>query len=286
MPYRADSIVAWDSRLGRLTVMTPAGEHGRTIAVGRGTGVGSGGAAAGGPAAFLSVIGPLANGGFIARRGILSAVPGDTTAVRRDMFTYVQLGPEGSIERELVTLPDDEQFVWADGGSRSVRGRAFGRTTSVDVRGMTVAWASNDGFRATTLDLGTGARSTLETNVEPAPVRESDRRRWRQENGPPADMPPAFRANLSAAADAMIFPELMPWHGGLVIADDDAIWLEHYPAAGTRPVWTVLAPGSPPRSIRFPVGFRLTDVSGGLACGITVGELDVQRVTVVRLPGG
>jgi hypothetical protein len=286
LPYRADSVVAWDGRLGRLTVMTPAGEHGRTITVSRGTGVSMGSPGRGGSSAFLDVVGPLANGRFVARRGILSVGPGDTTAVRRELFWYVQLGPDGGVLREVVSLPDDEQFVWSDGDSRSVRSRAFGRTTSVDVRGTTMTWAINDAFRATTLDLVSGANTVLGTGLEPIPVADSDRRRWRAQNRPKGDLPADFIRGQTALIEAMSFPAHMPWHGRVVLARNGDVWLEHHGSAGTPSVWTVFSSGGSTRTVRFPAGFTLMDVSGDLAAGIAVGELDVQRVTVIRVSRG
>lgn len=286
-PYRADSLVAWDARLSRLTVIGPDGERGRTIPLGAATGVATAGSDFRSTAASrLLATGVADDGHFVARRGDLAIGPGDTTAVRRDPFAYLLLDEQGTPLREIVRLPDDETFVWATESSRAARPRAFGRTTAVEVRGDRFAFAQNDGFAVRELDLsGTRPARTVREEREPAPVTPAHRKAWRDRNAPSDRLPDWARASAQAQIDEMRFPEALPPHGDLVLGPEGAVWLEEYRAGpGAEVVWTRFSPGGDSRRIRFPPGFQLHAVDGSRAYGVTVGEFDVQYVTVLRLP--
>lgn len=118
------------------------------------------------------------------------------------------------------------------------------------------------------------------------PVRDVDRQRWIEANGPGADAPGFVRTIWESTLAAMPFPERMPWHAGLVLAGDGSVWLEEVrPGEADAAVWTVFpAGGGSPRQVRFPAGFRLDAVEGERAYGVCVGEFDVQRVMVIALP--
>ncbi|HSR41314.1 MAG TPA: hypothetical protein VLL48_04060 [Longimicrobiales bacterium] len=287
--YRGDSLAVFDGRLQRLTIIDADGDVGRTIGLGRASGAASidaGPSGAEGPPVRLFAVGAFPDGSFLVRRGELSVGPGDTTAVRRDRFTYGRMDPEGRPLGDVVSLPDDEQFVWAEGGSRSARPRAFGRTTAVAVGGENTFVADNTAFRVVVLDARGDTVRVLSTPRDPRPVREADRERWRA-----AELEALgeglMRRIAEQAVEAMAFPETMPHHGALVLGTDGRVWLEEYrpPHTNSPSTWTVFAPdGGVVGRREFPTGFRLTWVGPDGALGVLQDELGVERVVLYRLP--
>lgn len=287
-PYRGDSLVVFDSRLQRLTVLDGRGATGRMVSLGPGGGpvttVPAGGTGRGTGRVFA--VGVFDGGGFLARRGEISVGPGDTTAVRRDVFEYVRFDPEGRPVADLVSLPGDEMHVWAEGGSRSVRPRAFGRTTSVEVWHDRVFVADGTGFRVRVLDADGRPVGTLEADRPPRPITEADRDRWLQAELERLGDGLGRRIG-EPALRAMDFPDTMPPHGDLLVGEDGSVWLEEYrpPHKEAASIWTAFdARGALAGRLRFPTGFRLTWVGGASVLGVLVDDLGVERVVLYRLP--
>ncbi len=282
--YRADSLAVWDPLLRRVTIVGPEGTLGRTFTLEDGDDAGVGDTVV--PATQrLHLATAATDGRFVARVGELSVAPGDMTAVRRTRLDYVVLDAEGSVERRLVTLPDDEQFVWAESGSRALQPRAFGRTTYVATRGADLVFATNDAFRISTIPLDGGTATTRDDARPALAVAAVDRRRWAAENAPSPELPAFVVDSRRKMIEAMDFPETFPPHGGLVVASDGSIWLAVYPH---RPEadreWARFVPDGSIDRVVFPPGFRLEAVQGDTAWGVGVGAFDVEQVVAYRLP--
>ena len=140
---------------------------------------------------------------------------------------------------------------------------------------------------AYTIDLASGAEPRRFADArDPVPVTAADRAAWLERNGAPDDLPPSFRASRQARLDAMPFPESMPFHGGLVLASDGAVWLEEWAdEEGAAPVWTRFALDGGIDRIRFPDGFILHAVSAVPECLRNPGDLLWQTGGLALLPG-
>ncbi len=289
-PYRADSLAVWDPLSRRATIVGPRGALGRTFALDGSAGAGVNRTDV--PAAErLHLVTAATDGRFVARAGEISVAPGDTTEVRRERFDYVLLDPGGAVVRRLVSLPDDEQFVWAEGGSRAAQPRAFARTTEVAVRGAELVFSTNEAFAVSILPLDGGDVDTMRVDRPARRVGAEDERRWRAENAPPAGLPAWAVESQAKLIEAMDIPDEFPAHGGLVVAEDGSIWLESYRAdPGGAREWTRFARDGGRTRVSFPSGFRLLAVRRDEAWGVGLGEFDVERVVAYRLgnavPGG
>lgn len=287
-PYRGDSLAVFDSRSQRVTLLDADGKHARTLSLGD-AGVARSGALPGAsPPARAFVAGVFGDGSFLLRRGEISVGTGDTTSVRRDRFRYSRVDPEGRLLANIIVLPDDEQFVWAQDGSRSVRPRAFGRTTAVAVRGDRIFVADNTGFGITTLDQAGDTLATAHASRSSRSIDEEDREGWIEaEVGELQGS--LLREVAEKAVRAMNFPDAMPYHGDLVVGADGRIWLEEYrpPHSGEAPAWTVFDPdGRLIGRYLFPRGFRMSWADRTRALGVRLDELDIETVAGYRLPDG
>jgi hypothetical protein len=218
----------------------------------------------------------------------MSVGPGDTTAVRRDLFQYFRTDPLGRPLAGLFVLPDDEQFVWAEGGSRSVRPRAFGLATAVSTDGHDVYVADNTAFGVTVYDRAGEQLGVMGTARRPRRVTETDRSRWLE-----AELARLEDRLLRRVAEqslrAMSFPETMPLHGDLIAGSDGRVWLEEYrpPHERVSDVWTVFgADGRVEGRFAFPPGFRLTWAGTSRVLGVEKDTLGVERVVGYWLPLG
>lgn len=292
-PYRGDSLAVFDGVLDRVTILASDGTFGRVVRVG-----GAGGGAAGvagavgaaptavtdGRAELVRATDVFADGDFLARLSEVSAGPGDTTAVRRDPVPYARFDPEGGRVAAVGAFADDEAFVFATPGSRSVRPRAFGRETFVAVRDDRIHVADNNAFQVVILDAAGRALRIARAAVEPAAVDEATRTRWTHDAL--ADLTSDFLRRLAEdAIRAMPFPDSMPYHGPMVVGDEGTAWLARYsPDASSPTRWLVVGlDGRVLARAETPPRFRLSQVGDDFVLGIARDELDVERVVMFSL---
>lgn len=272
-PYRGDSLAVWDGLLRRLTMLDPATGGARVLPLRTDD------------AALAADV--LPDGSVVAELGEVSAGPGDTTSVLRARRPYARFDAEGRRVATLAVLPNDEHFVWAEGGSRSVRPRAFGRSTFVraSAEGDAVLVADNRGFEIRVLDPSGTHLETWRRRVEARPVTEEDRQRWT--DAELEALGEGFLRRVSERAiRAMDFPEAMPFHGELLPSTDGGAWLGSYspPHAGGPSTWTVFgADGRAVAVVTLPPGFRPTWTDSERVLGVEVDDLGVERVLLLPL---
>ncbi|MFW6201787.1 MAG: hypothetical protein ACOC8B_04365, partial [Gemmatimonadota bacterium] len=238
----------------------------------------------GGRAELARPVAVLADGGFLARLSDVHAGPGDTTAIRRDPVPYARFDPDGRRVDAVGTFPDDETFIYAVPGSRSVRPRAFGRETAIAVRGDRIHVADNRAFQVGVLDAGGRTLRVARAAVEPVPVDETAREAWTEREL--AGLTSSFLRRIAEdAIRAMPFPDSMPYHGPLVVADDGESWLARYSPDADEPTrWLVFGPdGRVVARVQTPARFRLSQVGTDFVIGVARDALDVERVVVYRL---
>lgn len=272
------TLAVWDAFLRRLTILDPATGGVRVLPLRTDE------------AALATDV--LPDGSIVGKLGEVFVGPGDTTSVRRPRRPYARFDPEGRQVAPLAVLSDDEHFVWAEDGSRSVRPRAFGRSTFVraSAEGDAVLVADNRGFEIRVLDPSGSHLETWRRRVETGPVTEEDRQRWTD-----AELEALGKGFLRRVSEralrAMDFPEAMPFHGELLPSTDGGAWLRSYspPHAGGPSEWTVFgADGRAVAVVTLPPGFRPTWTDGERVLGVEADDLGVERVLLlplVRLAG-
>lgn len=97
-------------------------------------------------------------------------------------------------------------------------------------------------------------------------------------------------ANLDSMVRSTPFAEYRPLITGMICGDDGEVWVADFAPGVARPFdaigneWDIVASDGRLRTrVRFPPGFRLTDVRGRHAYGVGIGELGISVVEVFSL---
>ena len=170
LPYRGDSVAAWDARSRRLSVFAADGTLGRAVTVRELAGISS----------WLR--GTFADGSFVVEpaataEAFLRMQPGE----RRDTAAYLRFTAAGDPAGTLARLADREVVVSRDGGVVSQAEVLFGRDSYFAAAGERAYAGSSDAFRIDVLDPERGPVASIRRGDEPRPVRRGDVERARAE---------------------------------------------------------------------------------------------------------
>lgn len=116
---RADTLWIWDAAVQRVTVLTPAGEVARTVAVPPG----------------YSASGVFADGSLLLGRERIVAVPGGIGLQRDSLAWYAADGLGQPMADTLMTVPGNEMVVARTAEFQTAFPRPFGAQTTVAVHG-------------------------------------------------------------------------------------------------------------------------------------------------------
>jgi hypothetical protein len=270
----------YDARLNRTTILDGEGRSGRTLSLGLShtpdTRLGAG---------VTRPLAPFSDGSFLVRVGDNSVGPEDQTSVRRATIRLAHVDADGNGLRPLFDVPGDESFVYAQDGNRSLLPRAFGRRSSIDIRGDIICVAANTGFEYSCSDIDGARRLHGLLAVQTRRLSASDRQQWTQRQLAGLRTPEA-RMIMSPAVRAMEFPEVWPFHGDMVIEATTAeVWLERVVVDPAAPrSWVVFSrDGQPAAEVNLPANFRLWHVSADELLGVASDELGVERVVAYRV---
>lgn len=261
-----DTILVADARLARTTVLSPAGEvvrdHGFAPEYGAPTGL-------------------LASGALLYLDQERIGEPG--VGVQPTLATWSAVDLAGAAGRTLVTTP----------GSESYYGQAEGRNVIIRPPFMRHVYAApvDDGFLVSLSDQprvdvygpdGDLLRSMRLPESEVL-VRITDARSVREDLlvNVPEDMHAIFRELL---AD-MPIPPTWPAIGGLVVDDEDRVWVQQYRSEDEAgQIWHVFTlDGAYLDEVSTPGRFAPRAIRGDLVVGFWRDELDVESIRVYRI---
>lgn len=227
-----DSIGAWDSALGRLSVFTPAGDFVRSVAATAPLGV------------FPQAAAVLGDGRvLIATRGAAAAM-GSGARVSRDEVTYVTLATDGAV-KPIGRFPGSEMLVTGgSGGGFLMRPLPFGRQTVAAAYGGRVFVGTGDAFEIRGYDPGGALRSIVRAENEPPAVTRREIRAYRRALvtlGGEGD------AHLRRVQDEMLaqapYPRRMPPFVDLKVDAAGDLWVQAPRSADDDGVrWRVFSP--------------------------------------------
>lgn len=269
-----DSLVVFDSRLGRLTIISASGQVGRTLDISR----------------FL----PPARGADVYPIGSGFALVGlASTGMHRSEGTYRDSAASYLLDDNGDSIGFYGEFP---GSEVSYAERLFGSSPF----GARLFSGVRDGR----LVIGNSAEPELReyatTGRLVRVIRWPDHNRHVTESRAAEYV--AYRIQSMAknvgdqfGRDLAEFPysHTEPAYYSLVVSSDGVIWLGDYPGPeallpepALKPrLWTLFGPdGVRQRLIYSPPGFALRAVQGGMAYGIQTDDLGVQSVLVYRVP--
>ncbi|MBB4636905.1 hypothetical protein [Longimicrobium terrae] len=207
-----DSIAAWDAGLGRLTVLSPAGDVVRVVTPREPLGM------------FAQAAGVLPDGRLIVAGGSApSASASPEPRVRRHTVTYTLLGRTGEAS-PLGRFPGTEMLTMTPaGGGFLMRPLPFGRQTVVAVQNGMAVVGTADRDEVTAYEPGRGARGIVRLGAQPVPVTKDDIAAYRRSLvtlGMEGDA--TFQRQQELLLDKAPYPRTMPAYTAL-LSDPEGI---------------------------------------------------------------
>lgn len=280
--FGGDSLMVWDSRQRRFSVLASDGSFARSF---RTSSV---------PGVIPTAIGALSDGRVVLRtRELGVGDPTATTGVERRPSHVVVLDPSGAVERELGSFPGEETSVVIREEGSSSYGVIFGRDVHAAARRDAIAVGNDDAYRIRIYRTdGTLARIVMQTR-EPRVVQSGDFDRALPEPlRPEAPSTPAkerFEENI----ERMPRHETFPAFGGsasraLRFDRTGNLWvLEYRTPWDERSSWHVFDPdGVFVGRVDLPEGSAWLDAGGDWILLRLEDELDVETVALFGLRRG
>jgi len=246
-----DSLVAtYDFSASRIELFTLDGDHGKTIPLPLGAGVGWPAVVGVIDSSFVAINGQRFEAGEMGRGRI------------RPPFVFIRFSTAGTVVDTLLSVPGRESWVPSDGVRPITQAVPFGRTALYSFgpdrmiygdTGDSVVWVTRP---------GAGAKVLIAHGVQRRPLRDSDFRDFIDDARRSARTPQqAARAEALARIPK---PRLLPAIDQLHLDDEGRIWIRpfEYPGQGPR-VWQVFAGGmSRVCTTVLPPRTRILDIRG------------------------
>lgn len=262
--WPGDSLAVFDYQLGRLTIVSSAGELGRVVAVLEGH-----------PATYgLQLLGDSL---LVAKAIMLGALQG--TGLTRLPAAIITIPLTGQGPDTVAIVPAEETVLSGDGSSGRV---LYGKDASVATAGNAIVVGTAERLEIAWLDRS--GRVTQQARVPSfdlsIPPEERERERAFLLG---ANRSPRARAVL----DAMPVLTERPAYRALLADPAGAVWAEpHVPFSDrqTNRPWQVFAPtGEWLGPFLMPARFRPFDIGRDYLLGVQADSLGVERVRLFRL---
>lgn len=273
----ADSIFAWDSRHGRVTVFDPEGNVSRTVRIpdpGNGR--------------WPRLVGATQTGSFVVREEKPVMAGATPTGIQRDSIRVVLHHPDGTPQRMVTLLPGDESFVLRQGGRTSVTDFPFAHRGLVTARDSTIVVASTNTYRLDCYDADGSHSRSVRAPVRPGQLTDELVRESRQrelDHLRKIGFYDRMRANVEAKYDALPRGRSLPVLTRLLIGADARVWVRLAlvdDVAGE--LWAVHGrDGQLQRATRLPDRARLMDAGSDWLLGVFTDAFDVQYVGLWRI---
>lgn len=269
IPGRADTIIAGDFTLQRISIFDAAGAFVRTRPV-------------------QSPVGVLADGSIIAQ--VNRSWPDRTieNGPSRSQSVLIR-HPNGEADPDTLAFVEGSELVTvvqSDGRTTGATGyaRPFGLTRMTSVSGGEIYTADGASAEVRVLDASGALRRIYRFDRSPAEVTAQDREAYRERFLDP--IPPGpFRNRAESALEGDAFPSHMPVFQAMRHDRAGNLWLEDYRAdPSASPRWTILdSSGRWLGSVTTPAGLRVLDIGADYLLGVTRDELDVEHVLLYGL---
>lgn len=265
-----DSLLAYDSRLLRVSVFAPGGAFvrsrlleteggGRTVLVSR-----------------------LADGTMVVHENQRVVDPPET-GVHQIPRTYLLLSPAGTTD-SLTTLPGGQQHLYAEGGGLYVSSLPFGVEDHVTAERRHVYAGNSARFEVRKYAADSRLERRIRVARPPTPVTEEDVERMLDARTAPAPDENAAREMRNRIRE-MELPETMPAFEELEVDAAGHLWVREYVPRGTESNdWIVFGPeGAVTGTVSLPARFEPLEIGEDYVLGRWRDELDVEHVRMYEL---
>jgi hypothetical protein len=271
-----DTLVVYDSRLRRVSLLHPVQGFARSYLVGTEGG------------GFPTAIGITAEGGLAIGGGMFfSSVQGFPSGRVRPNSRYVILAPEGSVRGDFGDVPAADMFARSSGGMFQAASLPFGRRTAAAI-GRDQFWlGTGDSWevRAYTLD----AQLERIVRFDRPQMRVTDALRDAYLAEQLADVDDANEARqLRERHAAMASPEMVPPYQHFAVDALQHLWIGEYvlPDQTVRTYTIVDQDGRATGRLTMPERTLPLDIGADYVLGLTRDDLDIERLTLWRLERG
>jgi hypothetical protein len=272
-PYRGDSLLAYDTRLRRLTVFDRDANFGRLVT------------SASGETVAMQPQGTLDDGKLVAIR--MAPLDGNMDGVVRRAETLHLLSPDGAVHDTLATFRGQEMFANRGGGDLLLITIPFSRGTSYATSGSTIYAGTNDTYEIVALEPGRGVTMMTRRTVAPQPATAAEGAAL--VDSLLSQLPnPAVRERRRRALEGVPVAEFKPLFDGIMTDRLGLIWVRHFdPLAEHAPAFDVFSrDGTWEATVRFPRGFQPLDIGEDFVVGRWIDEMGVERVRTLGLHRG
>lgn len=270
---RGDSLVVWDTRAARATILSPHDGFARAIALDPSP-----------PAARLEGVDERGRLLIAAMRLTPSASP-DIRRVTEDLYLH---GPDGARISSLGEAPGISGVIRSSGERLEVLRPLVAPTTTYAFREGAVWIETGEWPEMRILDVGAGVSRIVEWQTHDLTLTDDLVQQVIEDQVAAVDDPQA-RSRLRNALEARPVPERLPATDRVIPGPAGRAWVQlaRFPGADEGRVWVVFdATGSAVASVRVGVAIDIQSVSGNRVVVVERGPLDVELVRVYRLEPG
>jgi hypothetical protein len=271
---RADSLLVFDGRLNRVSVIDPQGAFVRVIPVTMEPGLG-----------YPSAVGSTHDGGLFVTSGTGGFGAGASGLLEGSEIIFSRYGPDGGFRNVIAKFPMGPQWAHTSGG----------RTTAGAIP-FSVGWPVHAWDPGHAL-LGLGGEAEIEVwdpdgsldrvirwGSEPRSVGDQEIAKYREELLASYEDPNQKRFWQGWLREVP-FPDAFPTFDNLLIDSTGHLWVEQFtPSWEESRTWTILSPeGEWLGDLDTPPALRITEIGTDYVLGVWRDELDVEYVRMYAL---
>ncbi len=270
VPYRGDSLAAWDGRLVRITLFDSRGRPGRSISVGE---------------PYLTLHGATSDGSFVLHRPEQVAL--DAESGLRDVAIEVfRLGPDGSPGSSLGRVLGRRTWVGEVVGLMSTTDQPLGPSSRV-AAARTDVWIANAGTGRIARSGPGGRLLSIAREASTGPITARHLRAAKARYAATlAEYPADIADGLLAGFDRIDRPATLPPFGQVVADREGYVWVQHGDPERARE-WEVFdRDGGRVTSVGFPALDRVLEIGRDYLLGTWTDALDVEYVGLFSVSRG
>lgn len=270
---RADTLLAWDAALERLTIFDAAGRLIRTVPVG----------SIGG--SLPSVVGTFPDGTLLFASGTDAAAAAREGAWRGKRH-LVRVSPAGHVVDTLATVPAQERYSYRSGDrtGQVVEDLPFGRRTVLALAPGGVLVGTGEEYRIRLVDTAGAERELLRAPWTPRPVSTADIREYWTRMVTVGGRSDA--AEAEAQRSRIPYPKTLPPYDGLVVDSTGAVWIKDAqpPQGWDDPdLWRIYSSdGRPLATIELPARVRPQVIGEDWILGTALDGAERELVRLYR----
>lgn len=269
LPTRGDSLLAYDWRHRRVSVLSGEGEYARSFQLEMLTTSGG----------FPVVSEAFPDGHLLLATEMTFASGEIPMGARRDSAVYYVLDPDGEVAESLGAFPGGESYHVSDGETWYAGALSFGRFGQAAVGALGFYYGSSDRYEITFFDRSRNPQRILRLERENLEVTQEDIDRYVENRLARADTDEE-RHTVRTLLERMPFPSTMPAHGSLVVDKAGNLWVEEYRRPGDRqPRWRVFdGDGILLGTVETPERYRIFEIGPDYLLGRWDDDLDVEHI--------